>query len=560
MAKVADSKALLAEQRKLMKQLEGIAKGIPANDPRSDQVAQFRESLARLAVLATPEFLNWKVSYQEFLHKVQTDAFSNPTEFEAERQRLDQELDAMRVPNVSANDLRDQLLVSRKRTLTAVQLSAQQGSPDTIRTEMRGSKSSTETQNVVSVGLEELRRYIRNPDAGLPLNAFSVWQNAFMPAPDVRSELSVVKGMLDAQAPKAELEETVPEEQSAPIAPKVRREKGLAKRSRVMPATVSALAPDVQEVTGLAARLGGVPVTVPVVLKTPEQDSRLEGKRGLYDEKVIEAVINAAELVRPNSDIERKRAMYQAAFGVVHENDHFVNSALLSDPVKAELSAYLATARAMEAALVEVALTDRVYADRLRAQIELIHAFLAMSQGNIKTTDGKFRDDIKKLALQIIIGNGNREEVFNALLNRLQSQVYSIGDERFANEQGVKPIKTAADLKRMMKQLLSDAMSAEHTVFLVPDDMVPGMKGMLGQLAAKGYGIFVYSKKGSEVSPIRWTAEICAQFGKGQFTKAFGEKKDPDTGYLSMKGYLDDKLVKYLLNEILSQQTVASAA
>jgi len=106
---------------------------------------------------------------------------------------------------------------------------------------------------------------------------------------------------------------------------------------------------------------------------------------------------------------------------------------------------------------------------------------------------------------------------------------------------------------------LGDALSAEHTVFLVPEDLVPGMSVMLDQLTAKGYGVFVYNR-GSAVAPGRWTGELCAQFGKGQFVKTFGQKNAKGTGYLSMESYLSDKMVQYLLSEILSQQTVAAAA
>ncbi len=96
-------------------------------------------------------------------------------------------------------------------------------------------------------------------------------------------------------------------------------------------------------------------------------------------------------------------------------------------------------------------------------------------------------------------------------------------------------------------------------MFLVPEDAVPEMKGMLDQLSAKGYGIFVY-KRGSAVPPVRWTAKLCAQFGKGQFIDAFGEKNDPRFGYFEMEQYLADKFIQYLLNEIVAQQSVASAA
>lgn len=87
----------------------------------------------------------------------------------------------------------------------------------------------------------------------------------------------------------------------------------------------------------------------------------------------------------------------------------------------------------------------------------------------------------------------------------------------------------------------------------------PAAQSVLQDLVKEGYGIFS-CKRGSPVPPVRWTAESSAPSSAREFIDAFGEKKDPFTGYLNMQSYLSDKLVQYLLSEILSQQSVASAA
>jgi len=299
-------------------------------------------------------------------------------------------------------------------------------------------------------------------------------------------------------------------------------------------------------VAGVAPYLR-MPEVLPVyhVASTPEELAHMGSHVAYFDKDKKEIVINGEKI----QDLPEAEALADLTVAFVHELVHAAGGD--------EIAAYDAQAKVMKRLDAESVAAGLPV--RYGWQTDLIDALLAAARGEIKTGDESMRRDVIQLAEQVLIAKGDRAQIFEALLNRLQSQVYSIGDENFSVEQGMKTIRDAADLKTRMSLFVSDAVSSEHTVFLVPADAVPEIRGMLDQLAARGYGIFIYTR-GSKVAPVRWTAELCAQFGKGQFIEAFGEKKDPSTGYLSMENYITDKLVRYLLSEILAQQSVAQAA
>ena len=311
------------------------------------------------------------------------------------------------------------------------------------------------------------------------------------------------------------------------------------------------------EVKDLAARLGNAEIKVPIAYSTPSQDSRLpKWGVGYFAEDTKSAVINASAFEMPMTELERTRANYQLAFGVVHENDHFLHPELWNDALRLEMRAYLATAEAMEKALAEVVAlgVDMEYAGQLRAQIDLIQRWVNFNQPGL--TD----EQKQEMAIQIITGNmavGRRfDELLLSSISGKMIVVSERTDDAFAKLLGV-PVTNASALAAATLK----APYPQHTSIAIRradlKNMSPGMLEALGRYKTRGFSIvLIQDGTAGEAVVMRSLAALTLE----AMQELLRQELPTEQGFIDGQKAAEMKAMEFIISMFVTEQQVAVAA
>ncbi|MDD5225751.1 MAG: hypothetical protein PHV97_01025 [Candidatus Omnitrophica bacterium] len=273
----------------------------------------------------------------------------------------------------------------------------------------------------------------------------------------------------------------------------------------------------------------------------PEDAGVMGSNVAYFDETKNEIVLNPAKI----ADLPRSEAREDLMVAMVHELVHTAGGD--------EVAAYAATAEAMK----------KLDAARYASKIDILEALLALARGEVAISDAATRDQLQILANQLLIAKGDRAQILEILLNKVQSEVIAYkGAKLFGDIAGVKAdASTASALTALARR----TANPQHSAVLVLDtDLADaGLSAVLGDLVKRGFSVFVYNGKDVatyDVSKLFWTGQLAAWLSKDQFVKLMEVLPDAQTGRFSMQACLASQLVARLVTEIVAQQSVSRAA
>jgi hypothetical protein len=293
---------------------------------------------------------------------------------------------------------------------------------------------------------------------------------------------------------------------------------------------------------------------------TPKEKSILGDKLAYFDEGRNVIVLNEAKFMA----LPEAQAREDLAVAMVHELVHAASGD--------EVAAYAATAAAMTKMDVEAVKAGR--AARYAWQVEVINLLIALSREK-NVTETRIPTDVIQLADQILIGRGQPAEALNILLNRLQSQVYVIGEDAGSLAPLGGKVLSVRDLAGKVSKLgkfTNKATSREHTVFVASetDAMSPALAPLVQRLKELDYPVFIFDKAairtifGDKVdvhAAIFQLVTLAAVLGKTEFVRLMQDYgiKPLRNGFYSVAACLVGA-IKTLIGELASKQQVAIAA
>ncbi|HOW88276.1 MAG TPA: hypothetical protein PKV84_06450 [Candidatus Omnitrophota bacterium] len=297
------------------------------------------------------------------------------------------------------------------------------------------------------------------------------------------------------------------------------------------------------------------PKEMPEYRWASEEDLRLrmKGNVAYFDEGKNEIVINYEKV----KDLPEAEMLQNLEIAMVHELIHAAGGS--------EVEAYTAQVEAMK----------KLAPERFASQIDLIEALLALAQGNVSDITIPEREKLQILANEILIAKGDRAQIFEEILNRLQSQVYAIGNTPLNAMAGFIPLTDAEQVGGLIERKFKyEATSREHNIFTVTtQDMenIPGLAAQVMRLKELGYAVFEFDEAaireifGASVDPymaVARLAELAAALGKSQFDKLMMQYEIQPrgaNGLYSVKACLSG-VIKTLIGELVTYQSIAQAA
>ncbi|HOW87841.1 MAG TPA: hypothetical protein PKV84_04220, partial [Candidatus Omnitrophota bacterium] len=139
---------------------------------------------------------------------------------------------------------------------------------------------------------------------------------------------------------------------------------------------------------------------------TPEEKAIMGNHIAYFGDEKKVIVINYEKV----KDLPEAEMLQSLEIAMVHELIHAAGGT--------EVEAYTAQVEAMK----------KLAPDRFASQIDLIEALLALAQGNVSDIKIPELEKLQILANELLISKGDRAQIFEEILNRLQSQVYAIGN------------------------------------------------------------------------------------------------------------------------------------
>jgi len=297
-----------------------------------------------------------------------------------------------------------------------------------------------------------------------------------------------------------------------------------------------------------------VPIPVVAYRWALPGDSNVMGNHVAYfNETKNEIVLNPVRF----EELPQVEALQDIEVAMVHELVHAANGD--------EIAAYDATVQAMR----------QLDAMRYAAKIDILVALLALARGQVAMADDAAKRDVIQLAEQLLISKGDRAQILEALLNRLQSQVYAIGSSPLNSVTGFIPVTSADALRALIeRKFRHETTTREHNVFAVSsaDAKNPAISVEIKKLKDLGYVVFVFDEAairqvfGAKVDPyaaIARLAELAAALGKSQFNKLMAQyevnPRDND-GFYSVEACFASAVIKAVIAEIASAHAAAVSA
>jgi hypothetical protein len=286
----------------------------------------------------------------------------------------------------------------------------------------------------------------------------------------------------------------------------------------------------------------------------PEDAEKMGSNVAYFDETKNEIVLNPEKI----ANLPRAEARADLTIAMVHELVHVAGGN--------EIAAYDATVEAMK----------KIDAERYATKIDILAALLALARGEVMMSDPAAKRDVIQLVEQILSAKGDRAKILEALLNRLQSEVYSIGaNAELITKYGGKSINPAelGDKIAQGGKFWNKATSREHTVFVIRADDVPAMGAQIQRLKELGYAVFIFddeairavfgkdAKQDIHEATFR-LVELAAVLGKTQFSllmRDYGIQPRRADGFYSVAACITG-VIKTLISEIVAHRQTAVAA
>ncbi|MFH0984149.1 MAG: hypothetical protein V1882_01285 [Candidatus Omnitrophota bacterium] len=303
-------------------------------------------------------------------------------------------------------------------------------------------------------------------------------------------------------------------------------------------------------------------------------DPNLRGKVGYFSNGTITinrsrlSEIESAEMTN-QAELEKYCNMVMDMTAVlVHEAEHAKEPANM-EGVRSEVRAYAETAEAMRA------LDGLNHGSRYARQIELIDLLLSVLADG-RRLDTKVPADVLQLVEQIVSGSADPRLGLESLLNRLNAQIYALGNSGLNAQRNVKILKDAAEVKSLIdSKLKKDAANLiEHHVFVTSeaDANVAEMRSEIARLQSLGFMVFkfddavirgIFGNKADPYDAIYRLTELAAALGQTQFVKLMAQyevRPQVDGKFYSIAACFSSPVIKGLITELVSHQQVASAA